>query len=319
MKGRSLFWLSRCLLIFFLPLTSVSRAEKPLLSLVDEAIANSSQWLKAVEIMKTRAYPVAHTYPLLWEVFEEESTTISCAPPHMVKVFLKYRPESQAEAVRWEAIEVAEKGVISPRWQAIIVMEREVFPLLEEIIFSLEEQAGYLLLWLANAYSSYDADLASELLEQVAQRYPETEFGKMAETISKEGKGGKETLSLLQDRFPKLKNPLDTEVREGNSVRYNLIRALRSSGEYKKWQTTALSLRQLREKNIPGINSIFLYAVPQVEIMTSLLDSFSTFLYEMMEIPGGSKYYEVQEKLAVRYHHTPRGLAALLNIKRRGE
>jgi len=151
-------------------------------------------------------------------------------------------------------------------------------------------------------------------VRKASVRYPDAGAGRIAKSILEEAKEEKELIFLLHRKFEQLKNPVDTDGEEANTVKEKIRRALTASKEYRQWLKTVGELEKLKSQNIPGVGSVFFYAVPHIKIITSILDNFIAYLYSIMAIPTGTKYYEVQKKLSECFPHTPWGYSSLLNL-----
>ncbi len=120
------------------------------------------------------------------------------------------------------------------------IAKREMFPFYEKLIYACEEYAGYFLFWEAYYYSNSDVGKAKKLLEETAVLYPEATPGKVANSIPERAKSEGELVSLIQQEFQKLNNPVESYKRKKgepeNSVMNNLKEAIASTRQYKRWK-----------------------------------------------------------------------------------
>ena len=202
------------------------------------------------------------------------------------------------------------------------IWKKEGFPYVEKIVTACEEYASYFLFWEAYYNSYKDVKRARDLIEETAKRYPEASPGKIAEEILRKAKTEKQLVSLIQEEFKNLPNPVETYTsREGepeNSAMNNLKKAIAPTEEYNKWKDIALLGKY---QNLQKEEAMKLACQAIEEIISILDETIASYYYRLAHyclIAPDQDFNMFRHFLVLivsRYPHTSRAESAKHNLK----
>ena len=202
------------------------------------------------------------------------------------------------------------------------IAKKEMFPYYQRMILACEEYAGYFLFWEAYYNSYKDVKKARDLIEETAKRYPEASPGKIAEEILRKAKTEKQLVSLIQEEFKNLPNPVETYTsREGepeNSAMNNLKKAIAPTEEYNKWKDIALLGKY---QNLQKEEAMKLACQAIEEIISILDETIASYYYRLAHyclIAPDQDFNMFRHFLVLivsRYPHTSRAESAKHNLK----